>query len=192
MMSFMSGLSVNLIALLAGTAGPGGAGVDSARVAATGARVVVSSTSTVGAPAAATLERGIVKTASRYLGTRYRFGGTKPGAFDCSGFVRYVFARHGIALPRTASDQSVTGLPIVVGLDSVAVGDLLFFTTKRGRSTHVAIYAGNGRIIHASAGSRRVRYDDLSSPRGRWFIEHLSSVRRVVTTNQSVSRLASR
>ena len=52
---------------------------------------------------------------------------------------------------------------------------------------HVAIYAGNGRIIHASAGSRRIRYDDLSSPRGRWFIEHLSSVRRVVETQVAVN-----
>jgi len=182
MMSLVSGLSVNLIALLAG------ARVDSARVvAATTGPVVASSTSNVDAPAAATLERGIVKTASRYLGTRYRFGGTKPGAFDCSGFVRFVFARHGIALPRTATDQSAVGHSIVVGLDSVAVGDLLFFATKRGRSTHVAIYAGNGRIIHASAGSRRVRYDDLSSPRGRWFIEHLSSVRRVVVTQVALN-----
>ena len=181
-MSFVSGLSVNLIALLAG------ARIDSARVVATTSDpVVASATNNVDAPATAALERGIVKTASRYLGTRYRFGGTKPGAFDCSGFVRYVFARHGIALPRTASDQSAVGHPIVVGLDSVAVGDLLFFATKRGRSAHVAIYAGNGRIIHASAGSRRIRYDDLSSPRGRWFIEHLSSVRRVVETQVAVN-----
>ena len=190
MMSLVSGLSVNLIALLVTTEG---ARTDSARiVASTGGPVVVSSANSVGSPAPATLERGILKTASRYLGTRYRFGGTKPGAFDCSGFVRYVFARHGIALPRTATDQSVVGHSIVVGLDSVAVGDLLFFRTKRGPTTHVAIYAGNGRIIHASAGSRRIRYDDLDSPRGRWFIEHLSSVRRVIVPTPPVSVLASK
>ena len=188
MMSLVSGLSVNLIALLAST---DGARTDSARVVPSASPMVVRST-IGGSPAMPTLERGVLKTASRYLGTRYRFGGTKPGAFDCSGFVRYVFARHGIALPRTASDQSATGHPIVVGLDSVAVGDLLFFNTKRGRSTHVAIYAGNGRIIHASAGSRRIRYDDLDSPRGRWFIEHLSSVRRVILPSQSVSVLAAK
>ena len=190
MMSFVSGLSVKLIALLVAAEG---SGIDSARVvASTSSPVVVSSNSSTGSPAPATLERGIVKTASRYLGTRYRFGGTKPGAFDCSGFVRYVYARHGIALPRTATDQSVVGHSIVVGLDSVAVGDLLFFATKRGRWTHVAIYAGNGRIIHASAGSRRVRYDDLDSPRGRWFIEHLSSVRRVIVVSPPMSVLASK
>ena len=191
MMSFVSGLSVNLIALLLNTEG---ARIDSGRVVApTSSPVVVASSANgVGSPSGAVLEHGIVKTATRYLGTRYRFGGTKPGAFDCSGFVRYVFARHGISLPRTATDQSAVGHPIVVGLDSVAVGDLLFFATKRGRSTHVAIYAGNGRIIHASAGSRRVRYDDLASPRGRWFIEHLSSIRRVTLPSPSVSVLASK
>ena len=94
------------------------------------------------------LERGVLTTAARYVGTRYRLGGTKPGAFDCSGFVRYVYARHGVALPRTASDQSMMGYSIVVGVDSLEVGDLLFFKTPRGRASHVAIYAGGGRIIH--------------------------------------------
>ena len=123
---------------------------------------------------------GIAATAARYLGTRYRLGGARPGAFDCSGFVRYVFARHGVALPRTAREQAMAGHSIAVGLDSLRVGDLLFFQTQRGRVSHVAMYAGNGRIIHASSGSRRIRYDDLGSPRGRWFAEHLSSVRRVL------------
>jgi len=175
MLSFVSVLSVNLIASLAGTA------EDSSRVPAVNVNPPeVRVTRTSGSPAPATLERTVLRTASRYVGTRYRFGGTKPGAFDCSGFVRYVFARHGVALPRTASEQSAEGHSIVVGVDSLAVGDLLFFRTKRGDASHVAIYAGGGRIIHASSGSRRVRYDDLMSPRGRWFIEHLSSVRRVV------------
>jgi len=175
MLSFVSVLSVNLIASLAGTA------EDSSRVPAVNVNPPeVRVTRTSGSRAPATLEGTVLRTASRYVGTRYRFGGTKPGAFDCSGFVRYVFARHGVALPRTASEQSAEGHSIVVGVDSLAVGDLLFFRTKRGDASHVAIYAGGGRIIHASSGSRRVRYDDLMSPRGRWFIEHLSSVRRVV------------
>jgi cell wall-associated NlpC family hydrolase len=174
MLSFVSALSVNLIASLASSA------VDSARVPAGNANPrEVRVMRTGRSPAPATLERTVLRTASRYLGTRYRFGGTRPGAFDCSGFVRYVFARHGVALPRTASEQSAEGHPIVVGVDSLIVGDLLFFRTRRGDASHVAIYAGNGRIIHASSGSRRVRYDDLMSPRGRWFIEHLSSIRRV-------------
>ena len=163
MLSFVSVISVNLIATIATPRADSTTAV---------ARTVV--------------EASVVKTASRYIGTRYRLGGTKPGAFDCSGFVRYVYARHGVELPRTANDQSMVGNSIVVGLDSLEVGDLLFFKTPRGRASHVAIYVGGGRIIHASAGSRRVRYDDLSSPRGRWFIEHLSGVRRVALSGESV------
>jgi cell wall-associated NlpC family hydrolase len=123
---------------------------------------------------------GVLATAKRHVGTRYVFGGTRPGAFDCSGFVRYVFARHGVPLPRTAREQATAGHTVIGGLDSLRVGDLLFFRTRRGRAAHVAIYAGGSRIIHASAGSRRVRYDDLGSTRGRWFITHLSGVRRVI------------
>jgi peptidoglycan DL-endopeptidase CwlO len=166
MLSIVSVISVNLITLAA--TGVAGIGSDSSRTTAAATSVT--------APRSA-----IVATAARYLGARYRFGGVKPGAFDCSGFVRYVFARHGVTLPRTAREQATVGYSVAIGADSLRVGDLLFFRTKRGRASHVAMYAGNGRIIHASAGSRRIRYDDLDSPRGRWFIEHLSSVRRVLS-----------
>jgi cell wall-associated NlpC family hydrolase len=140
----------------------------------------VPATPVSGTASSAEVANGVLTTASRYLGTRYRFGGARPDAFDCSGFVRYVFARHGVALPRTAREQAAIGQPVAGGLDSLRVGDLLFFATRRGRAGHVAIYVGEGRIIHASAGSRRVRYDNLSSTRGRWFITHLSSLRRVI------------
>jgi cell wall-associated NlpC family hydrolase len=167
MLSFASVISVNLIATVA--AGP----TDSARVVAAATKANASIGSVI------TVDRRVLGTARRYLGTRYRMGGTKPTAFDCSGFVRYVFAKHGIALPRTAREQSAVGRSVAVGADSLRVGDLLFFRTPRGRASHVAIYAGNGRIIHASSGSRRVRYDDLASARGRWFVERLTAVRRV-------------
>jgi cell wall-associated NlpC family hydrolase len=168
MLSFASVISVNLIATVA--AGP----TDSARVVAAPTKANASIGSVI------TVDRRVLGTARRYLGTRYRMGGTKPTAFDCSGFVRYVFAKHGIALPRTAREQSAVGRSVAVGADSLRVGDLLFFRTPRGRASHVAIYAGNGRIIHASSGSRRVRYDDLASARGRWFVERLTAVRRVL------------
>ena len=176
MLSIVSAVSVNLIATIA---------TDSARIVAASERARASSSVTV--------ERRVLDTAKRYLGTRYRMGGTRPGAFDCSGLVRYVFAKHGVALPRTAREQSTVGRPVVVGADSLRVGDLLFFRTPRGRASHVAMYAGNGRIIHASAGSRRVRYDDLASARGRWFIEHLTEVRRVLllTSDRSDATLLS-
>ena len=164
MLSLVSVISVNLISAVARP------DPDSALLR---AATRVSSASDAAAPA----EAQLLATARRYLGTRYRLGGTKPSAFDCSGFVRFVFARHGVQLPRTAREQAGSGHSIVVGPDSLRVGDLLFFRTKRGAASHVAIYAGGGRIIHASSGSRRVRYDDLASARGRWFIERLTSVR---------------
>jgi cell wall-associated NlpC family hydrolase len=167
MLSLVSVISVNLISAVARP------DPDSALLR---AATRVSSASDAAAPA----EAQLLATARRYLGTRYRLGGTKPSAFDCSGFVRFVFARHGVQLPRTAREQAGSGHSIVVGPDSLRVGDLLFFRTKRGAASHVAIYAGGGRIIHASSGSRRVRYDDLASARGRWFIERLTSVRRVL------------
>lgn len=122
----------------------------------------------------------VLEAADRYVGVRYRLGGSTPSAFDCSGLVRYVFARAGVALPRTAREQARVGRPVAGGLDSLRRGDLLFFATHRGRAGHVGIYAGDGLIVHASAGSRRVRYDDLRSRRGRWFVTHLSGVRRVL------------
>src|SRR6188472_3164539 len=155
MVSIVSAVSVNLIMFVS-------AKTDSARastLATTDARTSVTVPES---------SKGIAASAARYLGTRYRLGGVKPGAFDCSGFVRYVFSRHGIALPRTAREQAMAGRAVAIGADSLRVGDLLFFHTKRGRAGHVAMYAGNGRIIHASSGSRRIRYDDLGSPRGRW------------------------
>ena len=179
MLSIVSVVSVNLIATIASPR------TDSARIVNAGGEARASSS--------VTIERRVLDTAKRYLGTRYRMGGTKPSAFDCSGFVRHVFARHGVALPRTAREQALIGTPVVVGLDSLRAGDLLFFRTSRGRAGHVAMYVGNGRIIHASAGSRRVRYDDLASPRGRWFAEHLSGVRRVLllTSDRSDATLLS-
>jgi cell wall-associated NlpC family hydrolase len=180
MLSLVSVVSVNLITSLSITP------TDSARLLAATSNVAETNASTISAADDRVVDaRKVLASASRYLGTRYQLGGTNPSAFDCSGFVRYVFARQGVALPRTASDQSSMGHPVVMGVDSLEVGDLLFFRTNRGRAAHVAIYAGNGRIIHASAGSRRVRYDDLASPRGRWFIDHLSSARRIIGNQES-------
>jgi peptidoglycan DL-endopeptidase CwlO len=180
MLSVASVISVNLLASMASSR------TDSARVS-------TLESSELAASAAIVAERRVLATAKRYLGTRYRLGGTKPSAFDCSGFLRYVFAKNGVELPRTAREQSSVGAAVVVGIDSLRVGDLLFFRTPRGKAGHVAMYVGDGRIIHASSGSRRVRYDDLASPRGRWFAERLTGVRRVLllTSDRSDATLLS-
>jgi len=103
----------------------------------------------------------IVNTAYRYRGRPYVFGAIGPRYFDCSGFVRYVFRQHGIYLPRTAAAQSRVGTTI--SKSSLVAGDLVFFknTYKRGIS-HVGIYVGNNRIIHAFP-RRGVTVDSLSN-----------------------------
>jgi len=121
----------------------------------------------------------IVQMAERYLGVPYRWGGDGPKAFDCSGLVQYVFAQYGIALPRTAHEQVTLGDAPMPG--DLQPGDLLFFYGGHG-AQHVAIYVGGDTIIHASSGSRRVRFDRLSRSRSHptWFGRRLIAVRRLL------------
>lgn len=135
----------------------------------------------VAAPVAEPTPRALVLSAAdEVVGTRYRYGGTSPKrGFDCSGFVRWVYAQQGIDLPRTARGMARAGTRVPARRTELAPGDLLLFAAG-GRVTHVAIYVGDGRIIHASSGQGAVRYDDLDSARGRWFRRHVVSARRVL------------
>lgn len=123
----------------------------------------------------------VLTTAETYIGVRYKYGGSTPkGGFDCSGFVQFVFARHGVDLPRTSREQSAIGQSAPKQVTALRPGDLMFFDGKGKGIDHVAIYVGQGRIIHASAGSGRVRYDDLDSGRGKWFLAHHVTSRRIL------------
>jgi hypothetical protein len=121
----------------------------------------------------------LVQTARRFLGVRYRLGGSTPRAFDCSGFVRYVFQTHGLLLPRTAHEQSALGRAPAPG--DLQPGDLLFFYGGEG-AQHIAIYTGQDSIIHASSGAKRVRIDKLAGTgmHRSWFGQRLIAVRRVL------------
>jgi len=134
----------------------------------------------------------VLRNADQYVGVPYVWGGNTPKGFDCSGFTKYIFAKSGVTLPRTSREQVRAGTGLPADFRYLRPGDLMLFAEPGEAISHVAIYVGNGRIIHASAGSRRVRYDDLDSPRGRWFIEHLSSVRRVIVVSPPMSVLASK
>ncbi|MGC8862022.1 MAG: NlpC/P60 family protein [Armatimonadota bacterium] len=103
----------------------------------------------------------IVQTALAYRGARYRRGGTSRGGFDCSGFTRYIFAKYGIMLPHSSSAQSRIGTP--VSRSELRPGDLVFFQTYRRGVSHVGIYIGNNRFIHASTHRRGVTVDTLDS-----------------------------
>lgn len=91
----------------------------------------------------------IVATAMDYRGTPYVWGGTTPSGFDCSGLTQYVYARWGIAIPRTSEEQATIGAP-VASLANAQPGDLLFFAGSDGTASspgHVGIYVGNGEMI---------------------------------------------
>jgi cell wall-associated NlpC family hydrolase len=121
----------------------------------------------------------IIRAARRHLGVPYRWGGATPRAFDCSGFIQYVFAEYGIDLPRTAREQAGVGVAPFPG--DLQPGDLLFFYGGRG-AQHIALYVGRDSIIHASSTGGRVRFDRLSGTRARptWFRRRLIAVRRVL------------
>ena len=102
----------------------------------------------------------VIATAKKYIGTPYKFGGTTPKAFDCSGYLQYVFQENGMTLPRTADEQFKLGKSAKTA--ELEEGDLVFFETYEKGASHCGIYLGGGKFIHAST-SKGVRIDELSS-----------------------------
>ena len=122
------------------------------------------------------LRDSLVRNAQKQLGTRYVYGGTRPGGFDCSGFTGYLYAKQGVSLHRSAADQLCDG--IIVPRESMQVGDLVFFREgSRKLATHVGLYVGNNQIIHASS-SKGISYATLS---GEYYGEYFLCARRIVT-----------
>ena len=104
----------------------------------------------------------IVRTAYGYRGTPYVWGGERPGGFDCSGFTMHLYGRKGISLPHSARAQF--GMGSHVDKSGMKPGDLVFFHTVTPGISHVGMYVGSGKFVHAS--SRRsggVRVDNIDS-----------------------------
>jgi cell wall-associated NlpC family hydrolase len=123
----------------------------------------------------------MLSQAGMFLGVRYRYGGISPKrGFDCSGFVQYVFAKTGIQLPRTAHEMAGSREKLESDIAKLLPGDLLFFADPRNRRRidHVAIYAGNFRVIHATK-HRGVKFDSIGSTRGRWLSRHFVGARLI-------------
>ncbi len=115
----------------------------------------------------------IVKNAKNYLGGRYVWGGTKPNGFDCSGYVKYLYELQGVELPRTAYEQSKVGM--FVPRNKLKKGDLLFFLTDKSRHipiTHVGMYIGNDKFIHAASRKKGIIISSLSKSKyNKYFVK---------------------
>ena len=106
----------------------------------------------------------VVAYAKQFLGSPYVYGGTSPRGFDCSGFVKYVYANFGITMNRTASAQMDNGTP--VSMSELVPGDVVFFKkagSSASRASHVGIYIGGGQFIHASTSTTGVIISNMSS-----------------------------
>ena len=106
----------------------------------------------------------IARTALALRGIAYRPGGADTGGFDCSGLVQYVFARHGLGLPRVVREQYQYGTP--VDLDRLEPGDLVFFHTGGRHVSHVGIAIGGDQFVHAPNSRGVVRVNRLTT--GYW------------------------
>ena len=119
-----------------------------------------------------------VARAREQIGTRYKLGGTAPErGFDCSGLVRFVANAFDIVLPRTARQQATMGTEIPKDLAAMKPGDLLTFGKGKNIS-HIGIYVGNGRMVHASTSSHKVIETSLVGTRSP-LIKQWKGVRRV-------------
>jgi len=122
----------------------------------------------------------VLRTAETYRGVKYVWGGNSPSqGFDCSGFTKYVFAKYGVTLPRTSREQARAGAGVAADFRALRPGDLMLFAEPGQAISHVAIYAGDGRIIHASSSVGGVGYTDLNSG-GDWFVDYFVAARRVL------------
>lgn len=129
------------------------------------------------------LKSEIVRISKKYIGVPYLLGGSTPRAFDCSGYTQYVYREAGISINRTVNTQLRNG--VIVAKEDLEPGDLVIFsnTGSRGFASHVGIYLGNGKLIHASE-SKGITIVDLDSS---YFAKHYQCARRVILSDVSLA-----
>lgn len=128
-------------------------------------------------PAHPQINLAVVRDALSMRGIPYRWGEETPErGFDCSGLVQYVYGKYGIRLPRTAHQMAMT-LPLPENPQHQP-GDLLFFNTTGKPYSHVGIYIGNHRMVHASSAKGKVVIGSLDTP---YWSQHYLGMRRPVS-----------
>lgn len=138
-------------------------------------------------PAATATAARVLNSADQHVGVKYTWGGNTPSSgFDCSGFTKYVFAKQGIALPRTSREQVRAGQGVALVAEAMLPGDIMLFAEPGEAISHVAIYVGNGEIIHSSSAYKGVGYLDLNSSRGDWYVQNMVAVRRLTSNGRSL------
>lgn len=120
----------------------------------------------------------LLKEAISYIGVPYRFGGDSvEEGFDCSGFVKHVFqSTMGFTLPRVSKDQAKDPNLQIVSKSELKPGDLVFFNTHRGSNSHVGMYVGEKKFIHAPRSGREITIESLT---GRYWNTRFTSGRRL-------------
>jgi len=119
----------------------------------------------------------LIDTALSLRGTPYKNGGSDPGGFDCSGFTQWVFAKHGIALPRETREQFEVGEKIKP--KDIQAGDLVFFHTVASGASHVGIVVDDDQFVHAPSTAGVVRVEHLSSA---YWSKRFLAARRIAPT----------
>jgi murein DD-endopeptidase len=122
---------------------------------------------------ATTAERA-ASHAAKMVGKPYRYGGSSPAGFDCSGLVQFSYRQAGVALPRSTDQQRSISRAVKVA--DLRRGDLVFFNQEGKKYGHLGIYIGDGKFIHAPSSGKAVRSDRLDSP---YWKKHLSEARRI-------------
>ena len=112
--------------------------------------------------------------AKEMLGKPYKYAGDTPEGFDCSGLVKYSYGRAGIAMPRDT--QSQRRMSMLVSVHGMREGDLLFFDQEGKKTSHVGMYLGKGRFIHAPSSGGKVRTDSVNA---EFWKKHFVEARRV-------------
>jgi len=119
---------------------------------------------------------GAVQHALDVVGTPYRYGGSGPQGFDCSGLVQYSYARAGMELPRNMEGLWASSRPVPTR--QIRPGDLLFFNQEGKRNSHIGLYIGDDRFVHAPSTGKHVSIASLTN---RYWRQHFSEARRPFT-----------